>query len=129
MALGNILPNHCAEVWQKYVEGRYEEAEVCQRKLTPVNDVASNKFGSGGLKFACEVMGYPFLPSHSPFSSFFPFSCSFIPSPLLPFFLHNSTIMYFRYFGGHPRAPLPRITKDNKEEIINVLKSFGSTQV
>lgn len=60
--MGNILPDETSTLWELYSLGRFSEAEELQRRLVAVNDITTIKYGIGGLKYACEKLGYPTVP-------------------------------------------------------------------
>lgn len=70
LALANIAPAQCAEMFQQVGEGRFEAAKKLQLKMIPVNKAITATYGIGGLKAAMEMLGYfggkprpPLLPS------------------------------------------------------------------
>jgi 4-hydroxy-2-oxoglutarate aldolase len=70
LALANIAPTQCVEIFKQVGEGRFEAAKKLQLKMIPVNKAITATYGMGGLKAAMEMLGYfggeprlPLLPS------------------------------------------------------------------
>lgn len=69
LAVANIAPDFCAELFNLCVAGNYDKARQMQFDLIPLNAAVTAKFGVPGLKAAMEYLGYfggplrlPFLP-------------------------------------------------------------------
>jgi len=58
MALSNILPDDCCTLYNYFLNGKFAEAIALQKRLVNVNDIATAKFGVGGLKAALDILGY-----------------------------------------------------------------------
>ena len=58
MALANIAPEQCHQIFQYSQEGRHEEARQLQLKMIPVNISVTARFGVPGLKLALDWIGY-----------------------------------------------------------------------
>ncbi len=57
LALANVLPNECADVYELTKAGKYEEAKELQLKLLDINNAVTSRWGIGGLKAALEMLG------------------------------------------------------------------------
>ena len=66
MALANIAPEQCHQIFQYSQEGRHEEARQLQLKMIPVNISVTARFGVPGLKLALDWIGYYGGPPRSP---------------------------------------------------------------
>ncbi len=58
MALANCAPEACLQVYDWFMQERWEEAEFLYRKLLPVNTAVTATYGIAGLKHACSLRGY-----------------------------------------------------------------------
>ena len=58
LALANIAPEECIEIYELYNEGKLNEARQLQGKLIPVNKAVTGKYGVSGLKAAMDMLGY-----------------------------------------------------------------------
>lgn len=58
MALANCCPEGCVEVQTLFDEGRHAESLALYKRLYPVNEAVTAKFGVPGLKFACDRLGF-----------------------------------------------------------------------
>lgn len=60
LALANVLPGACVQLFDLFREGRLDEARRLQQRLIPVNRVigASEGYGLAGLKFAASLGGF-----------------------------------------------------------------------
>jgi 4-hydroxy-2-oxoglutarate aldolase len=57
LALANVLPNECADVYELTKAGKYEEAKELQLKLLDINNAVTARWGIGGMKAALEMQG------------------------------------------------------------------------
>ncbi|HHV65152.1 MAG TPA: dihydrodipicolinate synthase family protein [Peptococcaceae bacterium] len=57
LALANVLPNECAEVYELVKAGKYTEAKDLQLRLLDINNAVTARWGIGGLKAALEMQG------------------------------------------------------------------------
>lgn len=57
LALANVLPNECSEVYELVKAGKYEEAKDLQLRLLDINNAVTARWGVGGLKAALEMQG------------------------------------------------------------------------
>jgi 4-hydroxy-2-oxoglutarate aldolase len=58
LALANIAPQQCIDIYRLFRAGQWEEAAELQRKMIPVNTAITARFGVAGLKDALELLGY-----------------------------------------------------------------------
>lgn len=58
LALANIAPDHCLDIYKFFNEKNYDEALQLQNRMIPVNRSVTSKFGVAGLKAAMDLMGY-----------------------------------------------------------------------
>ena len=66
LALANIAPDLCLELYGHFLAGRMAEAAALQRRLIPVNNAVTGGFGIAGLKSALDMLGYYGGPVRSP---------------------------------------------------------------
>jgi 4-hydroxy-2-oxoglutarate aldolase len=58
LALSNLAPAQCIEIYRLFHDGRWDEAAMLQRRMLPVNAAVTSRFGIPGLKAALEMLGY-----------------------------------------------------------------------
>jgi len=58
LALANIAPQKCLDIYKLFTENRNEEALQFQNKMIPVNRAVTGKYGVTGLKAAMDLLGY-----------------------------------------------------------------------
>ncbi len=70
LALANIVPEKCVEIYQLVQEGKIKEARDLQLRMIPVNYAITATYGISGLKYAMDLLGYqggevrsPLLPA------------------------------------------------------------------
>ena len=70
LALANVAPQICVQIFQLVQEGNFEEAKRLQLEMIPVNQAVTAVYGVPGLKAAMDMLGYfggdprpPLLPS------------------------------------------------------------------
>ena len=70
LALANLVPQICVQIYRLVQEGRFEAAKKLQLKMIPVNQAVTAVYGVPGLKAAMDMLGYfggdprpPLLPS------------------------------------------------------------------
>jgi 4-hydroxy-2-oxoglutarate aldolase len=70
LALANIAPQKCIEIYQLVKAGNFEAAKKLQLRMIPVNQAVTATYGVPGLKAAMDILGYfggdprpPLLPS------------------------------------------------------------------
>jgi 4-hydroxy-2-oxoglutarate aldolase len=66
MALANVLPDKCVELMELSRKGEAAKAQELQLALLDINAAVTSKFGIGGMKAACELMGYYGGPLRKP---------------------------------------------------------------
>lgn len=57
LALGNIAPRQCAELYRLWAGGEHEAARLLQLRLIAPNAAVTARFGIAGLKAALDVVG------------------------------------------------------------------------
>ena len=70
LALANVAPQICVQIYRFVQEGNFKEAKKLQLKMIPVNKAITATYGVPGLKAAMDMLGYfggtprpPLLPS------------------------------------------------------------------
>ena len=70
LALANIVPEKCVDIYRLVQEGKMEEARRLQLRMIPVNFAITATYGISGLKYAMDLLGYqggevrsPLLPT------------------------------------------------------------------
>ena len=58
LALANIAPDECLQIYNLIREKNFERALEIQNRMIPVNRAVTAKFGVAGLKAAMDMMGY-----------------------------------------------------------------------
>lgn len=58
LALANVLPDECIQLFKLTKENKLSEALELQNRLIPVNKAVTSKFGVAGLKAAMDLLGY-----------------------------------------------------------------------
>jgi len=66
LALSNVAPQKCLDIYNLFRAGRLDEAAELQRRMVPVNAAITARFGIAGLKAALEMLGYYGGPVRSP---------------------------------------------------------------
>jgi 4-hydroxy-2-oxoglutarate aldolase len=66
LALSNVAPDKCLEIYRLFQAGRLDEAAELQRRVIPVNAAITARFGIPGLKAALDMLGYYGGPVRSP---------------------------------------------------------------
>jgi len=66
LALANVAPQKCLDLYRLFKAGQMEEAAELQRWMIPVNAAITARFGIAGLKVALEMVGYYGGPVRSP---------------------------------------------------------------
>jgi 4-hydroxy-2-oxoglutarate aldolase len=69
LALANIAPDECLQIYNLFLAKKFDEALELQNKMIPVNRAVTSKLGVAGLKAAMDLRGYsggsPRLPLES----------------------------------------------------------------
>ena len=58
LALANIVPEKCVDIYRLVQEGKMEEARKLQLRMIPVNFAITATYGISGLKYAMDLLGY-----------------------------------------------------------------------
>jgi 4-hydroxy-2-oxoglutarate aldolase len=58
LALTNIAPDECLQIFLHSIAGKHKEALELQNRMIPVNRAITSKFGVAGLKAAMDILGY-----------------------------------------------------------------------
>jgi 4-hydroxy-2-oxoglutarate aldolase len=58
LALANIAPDQCIQIYSLIRESNFEKALEIQNRMIPVNKAVTSKFGVAGLKAAMDLVGY-----------------------------------------------------------------------
>ncbi|MEZ4523424.1 MAG: dihydrodipicolinate synthase family protein [Thermomicrobiales bacterium] len=57
VALGNVAPRECAELYDLFQAGKHDEARALQHRLLDPNAAVTSRFGIAGLKAAMDIVG------------------------------------------------------------------------
>jgi 4-hydroxy-2-oxoglutarate aldolase len=66
LAVANVLPDECCQIYRAVQEGRYPEGRELQLRIIAVNDAITTRFGVPGLKAALDLLGYYGGPPRAP---------------------------------------------------------------
>jgi 4-hydroxy-2-oxoglutarate aldolase len=66
MALANVAPQQCIDIYDLFKAGQWDEAAELQRWMVPVNAAVTARFGIPGLKAALDMLGYHGGPVRPP---------------------------------------------------------------
>ncbi|HCW51976.1 MAG TPA: dihydrodipicolinate synthase family protein [Clostridiales bacterium] len=66
LAVANILPDECADLFSLARQGRLEQARELQVRLLPVNAAVTSRWGVAGLKAALDMVGFYGGPPRRP---------------------------------------------------------------
>jgi 4-hydroxy-2-oxoglutarate aldolase len=66
LALSNVAPLKCLDIYRLFQEGRLDEAARLQQQVISVNTAITARFGIAGLKAALDMLGYYGGPVRSP---------------------------------------------------------------
>ena len=58
LALADLLPEQCVELFQLFQQGRHEQARLLQLQLVRASKLVVSENGIAGLKFAMDLRGY-----------------------------------------------------------------------
>lgn len=58
LAVANVVPNECVQIFNLFKEKKFDEAGELQYRLTPLSKEVTTKYGIGGLKITMDVAGY-----------------------------------------------------------------------
>jgi dihydrodipicolinate synthase/N-acetylneuraminate lyase len=66
LAVANVVPDECVELFDCVRTGRLDEALALQRRLTPLAQLVTATYGIAGLKTAMSLVGYQGGPVRAP---------------------------------------------------------------
>lgn len=66
LALANVAPQQCLDIYRHFRAGRWEEAADLQRRMIPLNAAVTDTYGVAGLKAALDMLGYYGGPVRAP---------------------------------------------------------------
>ncbi len=66
LALADVAPRECVELFELCKAGKWEEARALQSRLLPVNQAVGGSLGIPGVKAAMEMLGYYGGPPRQP---------------------------------------------------------------
>jgi 4-hydroxy-tetrahydrodipicolinate synthase len=66
LAVANVLPDECVELYDYVQRERFDDALELQRRLTPLAQLVTTVHGVGGLKVALELAGFHGGPVRAP---------------------------------------------------------------
>ncbi len=66
LALANVAPGACVEIWERVCNKEVEKARHLQLKMLPVNAAVTGVYGVAGLKYALDCLGYYGGPTRPP---------------------------------------------------------------
>ena len=58
LSLANCLPDGCCQLYQSFIEGRFEEAQHLHFRIFALNKAVSGRAGVAAVKAAMDLMGY-----------------------------------------------------------------------
>jgi 4-hydroxy-2-oxoglutarate aldolase len=58
VALANVAPQQCIDIWHWFQAGWWDQAAELQRQMVPVNTAITATYGIAGLKAALDMLGY-----------------------------------------------------------------------
>jgi 4-hydroxy-2-oxoglutarate aldolase len=68
LALANVAPDQCCQIYQATREGQHGQAQELQLRMIPLNAAVTARFGIPGLKAALDLLGYYGGEPRSPLS-------------------------------------------------------------
>jgi 4-hydroxy-2-oxoglutarate aldolase len=66
LAVANVIPDSCVQLFEHVRAGRHAEALELQRALTPLAQLVTTVYGVPGLKHALDLIGFYGGPPRSP---------------------------------------------------------------
>jgi 4-hydroxy-2-oxoglutarate aldolase len=66
LAVANVAPRECCEVWRLAQAGQWAEARELVYRISPLASGISGRYGIGGLKAAVDLLGYYGGPTRGP---------------------------------------------------------------
>jgi 4-hydroxy-2-oxoglutarate aldolase len=58
LALSNVIPDICVDLYEMVQKGRHSDALALQRRITPLAKLLGASYGIAGLKYALDQVGY-----------------------------------------------------------------------
>lgn len=58
LAVANVAPDYCAELYEATIKGDYEKGRKMQLDLLALNSAVTSRFGIGGMKAAMDLAGF-----------------------------------------------------------------------
>ena len=58
LSLANIFPEECCDLYQLFLDGKYDEARALHFRLARLNETVSGAWGVAGVKATMELSGY-----------------------------------------------------------------------
>lgn len=68
LALANVAPDQCCQIYRATRESQHEQAQELQLRMIPLNAAVTARFGIPGLKAALDLLGYYGGEPRSPLS-------------------------------------------------------------
>jgi 4-hydroxy-2-oxoglutarate aldolase len=68
LALANVAPDQCCQIYRAALEGQHGQAQELQLRMIPLNAAVTARFGIPGLKAALDLLGYYGGEPRSPLS-------------------------------------------------------------
>ncbi len=66
LAVANVAPRECCEIWRLAQAGQWAEARELVYRVSPLASGISGRYGIGGLKAALDLLGYYGGPTRGP---------------------------------------------------------------
>ncbi len=66
LALANVMPEECVDIYNLYTDGKLDQARDLQLRLLDINDAVTASYGVAGLKAAMDLIGHYGGPTRSP---------------------------------------------------------------
>jgi 4-hydroxy-tetrahydrodipicolinate synthase len=66
LAVANVAPRECCEIWRLALAGQWGEAREIVYRISPLATGISARYGIGGLKAALDLLGYYGGPTRGP---------------------------------------------------------------
>lgn len=66
LALADVAPGQCVNIYKLFLNGKTEEARKLQLSLTPLNKAIIHTFGIPAIKYALDLLGFHGGPPRSP---------------------------------------------------------------
>lgn len=66
LALADVAPSQCVDIYKLFLDGKIEEARNLQLSLIPLNKAIIHTFGIPAIKYALDLLGFHGGPPRSP---------------------------------------------------------------